>query len=206
VILHPDDLLKRLRLRHPGRLLLLVTDISGSMGTKLMALAKRTALTLLERAYVQRDQVAMLAFRDRRAELIFPPTNQAELVQRAMADLPCGGTTPLSRALELAHRTLSAALNRDPCLHASMLLISDGKANVGIRSGYKTMLSEIEILSSELVGQPRLKVLFVDTTERGKNDYPARWLAERLGAERFVLHRMAESGKDPALEIARALG
>lgn len=206
VTIHAHELLRKERLHRPGRLLLLVTDISGSMGGEMMALAKRTALTLLEQAYVKRDRIAMVAFRDRTAELLFPPTNQARLVHRALADLPCGGTTPLAMGLELSHGILRRAITRDPDLKPLMLLISDGRANVGSLPGLEAIRAEVESWSQALAGQRGLEVLFLDTTEEGKEDFAARWLSSQMGARRFLLWQILRSGRDPAVEIMKAVG
>jgi len=187
-------------------LLLLVVDISGSMGGEMMALAKRTALTLLEQAYVKRDRIAMVAFRDRTAELLFPPTNQAGLVHRALAGLPCGGTTPLAMGLELAHRILQRIAAREPDLKSYMLLVSDGRANVGSLPGLEAIRSEVEAWSRALAEQRSIEVLFLDTTEEGKEDFPARWLSSRMGARRFLLWRLLRAGQDPSVEIMKAMG
>ena len=206
VTVRPDELLRKVRLHRPGRLLLLVVDISGSMGGRLMALAKRTALTLLEHAYVRRDRIAMVAFRDRSAEVLFPPTNQTMLVHRALAELPCGGTTPVAKGLEVAYRMLRRAAVTDPDAEARMLLITDGRANIGSRPGFDAIRTELGQWSRALAAQRSLRVLFLDTNEEGIEDREARWLTERLGAERFHLWKLEKSGRDPAVEILRALG
>ncbi len=206
VTIHVHELLRKERLHRPGRLLLLVTDISGSMGGEMMALAKRTALTLLEQAYVKRDRIAMVAFRDRKAELLFPPTNQARLVHRALAGLPCGGTTPLAMGLELAHSILRRAVGREPDLAPLMLLISDGRVNVGSRPGLEAIRAEVESWSRALAEQRGLEILFLDTTEEGKEDFAARWLSSQMGARRFLLWQILRTGRDPAVEIMKAVG
>ncbi len=202
----PRDLRQKLRLRKPGRLLLFLVDISGSMGGKYMELAKRAALLLLEHAYIKRDHIAVVAFRDRAAELLVPPTNQAELVRHIMGGLLCGGLTPLAAGMELAQHTLCKARTGNPGLEMIMILISDGRANVGSRPGYESMQDEIKAGARTLLRERQLRVLFMDTTEEGKVDYSARWLSSLLRAERFILSRLLRSGHDPAVEIARALG
>ena len=202
----PQDLRRKLRFRKPGRLLLFMVDISGSMGGQYMELAKRAALILLEHAYVKRDHIAMVVFRDRAAKLLVPPTNQAELVRHIMAGLLCGGLTPLAAGMGLARNTLHKARTGNPGLEMIMILISDGRANVGSRPGYESMQDEIRAGAKALRREPQLRVLFLDTTEEGKVDYSARWLSSLLGAQRFALSSLLRSGQDPAVEIARAVG
>ena len=108
-------------------------------------------------------------------------------------------STPLDKIL-LYNRTDFAARNA-----RIMVLLSDGRANVGSRPGFSTMLAEVETGARVLGCRPRTRVLFLDTTEQGKEDFPARWLAGLLKAERFLLWRMVRSGSDPAAEITRLL-
>ena len=171
-----------------------------------MELAKRAALLLLEQAYVKRDQIAMVVFRDHGARLLVPPTNQAERVRHIMAGLLCGGLTPLAAGMSLARRTLHKARTGNPGLEMNMILISDGRANVGSRPGYESIQDEIRAGAKALRREPQLRVLFLDTTEEGKVDYSARWLSSLLGAQRFALSSLLRSGQDPAVEIAKAVG
>lgn len=200
-----EDLLRKQRVCRPGRLLLFVVDVSGSMGVTLTALAKRIALALLEDAYVRRDRVAMVAFREKSAELLFGPTNQVSLVRRAFGTLPCGGTTPLARGLQVAHETLRRCSRLDAGWRPTLILVSDGRANVGSRPGYNAMLEEVEAATRALARMPSLSIVFLDTTEDGKNDAPAQHLADELRARRVVLSRVTASGADPAAVLRQLL-
>lgn len=171
-----------------------------------MGLARKSALLLLEKAYVKRDRVAVVAFRNRTAELLVPPTNRAETVTRTLTSLTCGGLTPLFQGLSEAGRTLERARSGNPALESFLILISDGRANVGSLPGYERMHNEIEALAGALSARDRLTTLFFDTTEQGKEDYPARWLSNRLNARRFLLWKMVSSDWDPAAVISRIMG
>ncbi|MBU1947234.1 MAG: VWA domain-containing protein, partial [Candidatus Eisenbacteria bacterium] len=166
----------------PGRLLLFLVDLSGSMGGALMALAQRVALGVLEHAYVKRDRVAMIAFRAGTAELLFGPTDRVQRVQRELQAPPLGGTTPLGAGLSLAHQTLTQAARRDQAEAQTLVLISDGQANVSTRPGYPAVLAEVMAAAGGLARIEALRVVFLDTTERGKHDGPARALARQLRA------------------------
>jgi len=173
------------------------------MGEGHLGLARKTALLLLKKAYVQRDRVAVIAFRNRKAELLVPPTRRAETVSRTLSSLTCGGLTPLGSGLAQAVRTLDRARSGDAGLETFLILLSDGRANVGSRPGYGKMMLEIETLARTLAGLPRLTTLFLDTTEQGKEDFSARRLSERLNARRYLLWKMVQHGRDPAAELIR---
>jgi magnesium chelatase subunit D len=193
ILRDPERALKRrIRVVRPGRLVLFVVDISGSMGTELIGVARRVALSLLADAYLRRDRVALAAFRGERAELVFGPTSQAGLVKRELSRLTgcCGGTTPLGAALALAQRTLTTAALTDPGRRQTLVLISDGRANVGRAPGHRALLGELERAARTLARRRDLRRLFLDTTEPGKDDRRAAWLEQELGAERVRLGRV----------------
>ncbi|MFH2008573.1 MAG: VWA domain-containing protein [bacterium] len=203
--LRPDDLLRKLRMQRPRRLLLLVVDVSGSMGGALMDLARRTALGLLDQAYLDRDPVAMIAFCQRSAELLLPPTRHAAQVPRALVDLTCGGTTPLAAGLQLAERTLLAHARREAAPSAALLLISDGRANVGAHPGQAALDAELKAVARRLSRTPNLQRIFVDTTAAGQDDHAARWLATQLHADRHLLWQLQQRSPDPARTLAQEL-
>lgn len=189
--LRPNELLRKIRFHRPGRLLLLVVDISGSMGSRLMALAQRLAQDLLKGAYQKRDRIAMVAFRDHSAELLYPPTNQVELIRRSMSNLTLGGTTPLAQGLECAHRSFKQAMAREAYQETIMVLISDGRSNTSQNTGFQSMHEELEFQARKLAAEATMKILFLDTTEAGKEDRPAARLARWLQAERLQLWRQS---------------
>jgi len=197
-----DALRAHERVIRPGRLLLLAVDASGSMGGARIVLARRVAEALLHDAYLRRDRVAMLAFCGQRAELLFAPTSQAELVRRAVDGLACGGTTPLAAALWRAHELVQRDARRDAARRPTLVLLSDGRANVGARPGYAALLDELEAAAHTLRDRRGLRVVFLDATDAGRDDRPARNLAKALGVRRIVLRSL---GPDPVPALRAAL-
>ena len=200
-----DELLRRRRARPVARLILFTVDISGSMAGELTKLAKSMALTALREAYLARDRVAMIAFRERSAEVLFEPTNQQELVSRAFDDLPVGGTTPLAAGLELSLRVLHRHEHRRSGLDPTLVLISDGRANVGARRGYEAILSELNGAARALARVKNLETIMLDTTAAGKNDFPAKQLATELAARRLELWRLGSTQWDATAAWNRVL-
>ena len=87
-----------------GTTTLFVIDASGSSALHRLAEAKGAVDLLLADCYVRRDQVAVIAFRGRGAELLLPPTRSLVRAKRSLAALPGGGGTPLAAGLDAACR------------------------------------------------------------------------------------------------------
>jgi len=192
-----EDLREKVRSRRPAELILFVVDASGSMGGVLTDYARRMATATLSDAYLKRAAVAMIVFRERSAELVLSPTRKVDRVERALATLPLGGTTPLGGALELARRTLERELGRERTAQPTLILISDGRANVGARVGHESIIEEVESAARGIARLSSVRVLFLDTTESGKDDRRARALEGWLAAERLSLAKLTRAGRDP---------
>lgn len=186
-VVEVEELLKRRRVRPPDHLLLLVVDASGSMASKLTAAARELAVRALKNAYVERQRVAMIAFRSHGAELLFGPTKRVERARRALDKLPLGGGTPLGRGLDLAHQTLRRAAIQTTYGHTTVLIISDGDANIGNPRGYSSTFLDAEQAARKLVAVPNTEIILLDTTEAGKDNRPALWLAKMLNAQHIQL-------------------
>jgi magnesium chelatase subunit D len=101
-----------------------------------MAAAKGAVLSLLLKAYQQRDEVGLIAFRGPTADLLLPLTRSVELASTRLRDLPTGGLTPLAAGLRLAHATLTQRrLTAGNIGSTLIVLVSDGRANVAADGG-----------------------------------------------------------------------
>ena len=119
-----------------GCLLLFVVDASGSMAARQrMRQTKSAVLSLLTQAYERRDQIALLAFRGKGTELLLSPTRALRLARRAVERLPVGGTTPLALGLTEARRLACRQRRRQPRQPIWLILLTDGRANVGLGGG-----------------------------------------------------------------------
>lgn len=164
-----------------GILFCFAVDASGSMALHRMRQAKGAVNTLLEKAYVNRDRVALVAFRGERAEILMPPTQSVELARRALDLLPTGGGTPLASALLLADDLAQQARMRG-ILQTVVILLTDGRGNVSLKPEGDPQV-ELQQLGRYIAAESNLRVVVVDT----KRDYlsrgEARQLAEWLGAD-----------------------
>jgi magnesium chelatase subunit D len=116
-----------------GTVILFVVDASGSMAARArMEAVKGAVIGLLKDAYVQRDEVGVIAFRGAQAELVLSPTGSIELAERALESLPTGGRTPLAHALCLASETIDRIRRSDAKVPVLLVLLTDGRANVAL--------------------------------------------------------------------------
>jgi len=128
IIMKDDVRIKKFRDK-AGTLYVFIVDASGSMAINRMRQAKGAVSQLLQSAYVHRDQVALIAFRGKIAQLLLPPSQSVERAKRALDVLPTGGGTPLASALYMGWQ--EAVQMRSKGIHQSMLvLITDGRGNI----------------------------------------------------------------------------
>ena len=128
-----SDLQEKVRVRRAANLVLFVVDASWSMAVaERMQATKGAILSLLTDAYQRRDRVGLVVFQKDRAQLVLPPTNSTELAQRALADIPVGGKTPLSAGLMLAHEVIRREQLVHPEVMPLMIMLTDGAGNVAV--------------------------------------------------------------------------
>ncbi|MGQ9613533.1 magnesium chelatase ATPase subunit D [Chloroflexus sp.] len=187
--LRADDLhIKKYRSK-AGTLFCFLVDASGSMALHRMRQAKGAVNALLQQAYVHRDQVALLAFRGERADLLLPPSQSVELAKRALDVLPTGGGTPLAAALLAAYQISEQARSRG-IFRTTIVLITDGRPNVPLKAD-PTMdkarrLEQARQEVQQLAGRLRaagVGAVVIDTqrsfVSRGEAQQLAAWLGGR---------------------------
>ncbi len=189
VHLRADDLhIKRFKSK-AGTLFCFLVDASGSMALHRMRQAKGAINALLQQAYVHRDQVALLAFRGERADLLMPPSQSVELAKRALDVLPTGGGTPLGAALLAAYQTAEQARSRG--IHrTTLVVITDGRPNVPLvpdpalskQERLDKAREEVQVLSGKL-RSAGIGAIVIDTqrnfVSRGEAQQLATWLGGR---------------------------
>jgi len=136
LILDRDDLRERRREGRESNLVLFVVDASGSMAaSRRMEAVKGAVLSLLLDAYQRRDKVGLISFRGAGAELLLPPTSSADAAARRLETMPTGGRTPLAAGLAEAYATLRREKLRDPLRRPLLVVVTDGRHNVGGEPG-----------------------------------------------------------------------
>jgi len=131
--LERQDLHQKVRERKIGNLIVFVVDASASMDAEQrMSATKGAILSLLQDAYVRRDRVAVVIFKNRSAEVVLRPTSSVSLAQRRLERLSVGGTTPLTHGLMAGYKVIKTELARDPSIRPLLVLISDGRGNISM--------------------------------------------------------------------------
>ncbi len=133
LLLERADLRQKVRERKVGNLIVFVVDASASMDAEQrMAATKGAILSLLQDAYVRRDRVAVVIFKNRTAEVVLRPTSSVSLARRRLEKLSVGGTTPLTHGLMAGYKVVKTELLRDPTIRPLLVLISDGRGNISM--------------------------------------------------------------------------
>ncbi len=191
VTIERSDLHRKERADRRGTLILFVVDASGSMAARQrMAAVKGAVLSLLQSAYEQRDEVGVIAFRGPNAELLLPPTRGIDRAEEALRVLPTGGRTPLAHALVLARETIRQAQRPAPTRLVLLVLLSDGKANVGLLESPGDPWQQALQAAADLAADG-VPALVLDSDAGFIRVGRARQLAEALRAEYLPLEDLS---------------
>lgn len=142
-----------------------IVDASGSSALGRMAEAKGAVELLLADCYVRRDQVAVIAFRGRTAELLLPPTRSLVRAKRNLAEMPGGAGTPLATAIEAG--VVVAEQVRRAGQTPTIVLLTDGRANVALDGSGGRERAEADAMgSARRLRAKSIAVLFIDISPR----------------------------------------
>lgn len=186
------DFHRKVRVKRAANLILFVVDASWSMAVaERMSATKGAIMSLLTDAYQRRDRVGLVVFQKNKATLVLPPTNSVQLAQRALADIPVGGKTPLSAGLTLAHKVFEQEARTHPDVMPLMLLLTDGAGNVAMTN---LPPQEEAHRAADLIKEDHIKCVVINMEHAAFDQGLARTLAERLGAPCYTLPQLrAES-------------
>jgi magnesium chelatase subunit D len=177
-----------------------VVDASGSAALSRLAEAKGAVEIFLADCYVRRDQVALIAFRGRAAEVLLPPTRSLARARRSLAGVPGGGGTPVAAGLRMAAAVADAVRRRGDV--PLLVLLTDGKANVALDgSGGRDRASADALSMARLLRATAIRSLLVDFSQRAQPE--AQRLAEEIGARYLPLPRADAATVAGAVRAAR---
>ncbi len=191
--LRPDDYRKKVRVRRAANLILFVVDASWSMAVaERMQATKGAIMSLLTDAYQRRDRVGLVVFQKSDAHLVLTPTSSVELAQKALADIPVGGKTPLSAGLMLAHRTISQELRLRPELAPLMILLTDGAGNVSMSENLPPQQEANRIAA--IIRESNVRSVVINMEHAAFDQGLAQALADQLDGPCYTLPELkAES-------------
>lgn len=185
IAIESSDIREKQRERRIGNFILFIVDSSGSMGARArMAAAKGAVVSLLLDTYQKRDKVGMIAFRGEGSEVLLQPTSSVELAERKLRELPTGGKTPLSAAIEDGRRLTGRYIRHNPYSRPVVIIMTDGRANVAYANGANPRKESQELAANWAREQKDVKFIVIDTEKKGLADFALSGeLASALGAK-----------------------
>ena len=178
---------------------LFAVDASGSLALQRLNEAKGAVELLLAECYIRRDQVALLAFRGTRAEVLLPPTRSLARAKRCLADLAGGGPTPLASALDTAVALADGIRRRGRT--PVLVLFTDGRANVTRDGAVDRVRAQADAEdAARAAAATRLRILLIDAAPRPQPT--ARALAAAMNATYLPLPRAEAAGLTRAIRQA----
>lgn len=193
IISKEDVKIKRFRDKS-GTLFIFMVDASGSMALNRMRQAKGAVSSLLQNAYVHRDQVSLISFRGKQAQVLLPPSQSVDRAKRELDVLPTGGGTPLASALLTGWETAKQARTKG-ISQIMFVMITDGRGNIPLEAAYDPNASkaakedlekEIEALALSIQSDGIASIV-VDTQMNYLSRGEAPKLAQKLGGRYFYL-------------------
>jgi magnesium chelatase subunit D len=129
----------------------------------------------------------LVVFQKDRATLVLPPTNSVMLAQRALADIPVGGKTPLSAGLLMAHQVLQRERILHPDVLPLVILLTDGAGNVSMTS--MAPQDEAHRLADQ-IAYDSIRCVVINMEHAAFDQGLAQALAEHLEAPCYTLHEL----------------
>ncbi len=201
LIVHKDDIRITRFKQRSGTTTIFVVDASGSSALQRLAEVKGAVELLLAECYIRRDEVALIAFRGRTAELLLPPTRSLTRAKRSLAGLPGGGGTPLSSAIFAATELALAVKAKGQA--PTIVLMTDGRGNVARNGGGRSEAEAEALVAAKQLALTGIPVVLVDSSPRPQEKAAqlagamhARYVAlPHADATRLSRAVMAETGR-----------
>jgi magnesium chelatase subunit D len=199
VQIHPEDFRVTRFAQRTQTTTIFALDASGSAALHRLAEAKGAVELMLAQCYVRRDQVAVLAFRGRSAEVLLPPTRSLARAKRSLSGLPGGGATPLAAAIDAA-LVLAEGVRRRGAT-PTVVLLTDGRANIARDGTGGSVKAQADAFAAaDLLRAAHIQTLVVDTSARPQ--VAAQDLAARMAAQYLPLPYADASALTRAVNLA----
>lgn len=189
LLIRKDDFrYQRLRHQQPSTAIFVV-DASGSTALERLGETKGAIEQLLARCYVRRDEVSLIAFRGKGAEILMPPTRSLVAAKRKLSALPGGGPTPLASGLEKGLELALAVRRRGNT--PVVVVMTDGSGNIALDGTADRALAARQAEQiARLYRANGLTTICIDIARRPREAVTT--LAGLLGADLHIL-RQADS-------------
>lgn len=186
IVIFPSDLYIQKFQNRSERVVIFSVDASGSAAMSRLGEAKGAVELMLAQAYSKRDYVALIGFRDGRADILLPPTRSLVQAKKNLAALAAGGGTPLATGMNSA-LNLASLIRRSGKL-PSMAFLTDGKGNIDLEGqpGRQKAMSDAEQVA-ELGRTLNVPAIFIDCGRRGNPELAN--IAHKMGGEYLYLPR-----------------
>ena len=195
-----DDLREKVRAKRISSVIVFVVDASGSMAAlRGMDMAKKAVLELLKDSYQKRDKVSFVAVAGEKAQVLLAPTSSVELAVKHLKELPTGGKTPLSDGLLKGLQVLRTELWKNRNIIPVMVLVSDGRGNVPIKTDVK---KELISIATEIRKQG-INLVVIDSSDNFLDLGYNKEIAE-AGVGQY--YRLDEIDSRKVVEIVKELG
>ncbi|MBB6696690.1 magnesium chelatase subunit D family protein [Clostridium algidicarnis] len=191
ISIKPEDFREKVRENRTGATILFVVDASSSMGAKRrMGIVKGLVLSLLNDAYQKRDKVGVIAFRSEEAKVLLNITRSVDLAEKCLKHLPTGGKTPLALGLYRAYELLKAEKIKNTNSLQYIILVSDGKANVSMKS---QNAFEDALAIGEKIQNEGIKSMVIDTEDSYIQYGFAQKLSKVMDSQYMKINNNSES-------------
>ncbi|MBJ7418566.1 MAG: VWA domain-containing protein, partial [Niveispirillum sp.] len=198
LLIRKEDFRYRRRQHQQASTAIFVVDASGSTALERLGETKGAIEQLLASCYVRRDEVSLIAFRGKTAEILMQPTRSLVAAKRKLAALPGGGPTPLASGLERGLEMALAARRRGST--PVVVIMTDGSGNIALDGTADRALAgrQTETIA-RLYRAQGLKSICIDIARRPRDSVTN--LAGLLGAD---LHLLRQANAAHMSEIVRA--
>ncbi|MDZ4180135.1 MAG: magnesium chelatase, partial [Coriobacteriia bacterium] len=128
-----------------------------------------------------------VSFRGDNADVVLAPTASVELAQLRLKSMPTGGATPLAAGMLRAIELLEAEIRRETAVIPWLVLITDGRANVGLAGG---LGSEDARAVAAKARAAKINTIVLDTGSGPLSASGARDIARSAGGDYLRLAKL----------------
>ena len=161
---------RKAKMAQPVLYFILLDTSASTVQSGFVSHAKAVVDTIAKRAYIERDQLAVMGFGNQQVQLLLAPKKSPKALRRWLDTLSTGGGTPLCEVLQQALSFQRKYLKQHPETHLRTYLITDGRTTQNF--AHQSLLGDVVVIDTEQ-----------SAVKRGK----AKLIAKVLNADYFPL-------------------